>query len=277
MAIETTAVVVNDLNPQYPFPGDYISEGDDHLKLIKQVLKNTFPTSNTPMTTEFSVLNQIPSYMSFATETVNGAEVPIIDLQDVKIKNGVAGTSNNDFVILQQVKDLITTATKAMYPVGCYWMTDSNVNPADVFGFGTWTRVTAMLMGAGVVQPTGSIPNQSARTFTVGERGGSFSKQITVGNIPLLTSDFSNNGISMTASGNHTHSLTMRRYRISIDDTNGDVFGSTGSAVTNYTDAAGNHVHGLQGVLRLGTALENQAPLDVMPPYAVTNIWKRTS
>lgn len=153
MAIETTAVVVNDLNPQYPFPGDYISEGDDHLKLIKQVLKNTFPTSNTPMTTEFSVLNQIPSYMSFATETVNGAEVPIIDLQDVKIKNGVAGTSNNDFVILQQVKDLITTATKAMYPVGCYWMTDSNVNPADVFGFGTWTRVTAMLMGAGVVQP----------------------------------------------------------------------------------------------------------------------------
>lgn len=277
MAIETNAVVVQDLNPQYPYPTDYISEGDDHLKLTKQVLKNTFPTATTPLTTEFATLNQLPDYMTFTTETVGGATVNVIDLQDSKIKNGTAGTSDQDFTVLKQVKDLITTAIKNIFPVGCYWHTDSNANPADVFGFGTWVRVTAMLMGAGTVQPTGSIPNQSARTFTVGERGGSFSKQITVANVPLLTSDFSNNGITVSSAGAHTHSLTMRRYRISINDTNGDVFGSTGTPVTNYTDSSGSHVHNLAGILRLGTALENQAPLDVMPPYAVTNIWKRTS
>lgn len=277
MAIETNAVVVQDLNPQYPYPTDYISEGDDHVKLTKQVLKNTFPTATTPLNVEFSTLNQIPNYMTFTTETIGGAETNVLDLNNVKIKNGLAGTSDTDFTILKQVKDLMTTAIRNIYPVGSYWMTDGSANPADVFGFGTWTRVTAMLMGAGTVQPTGSIPNQSARTFSVGEQGGSFSKQITVGNVPLLTSDFSSNGISMTNAGNHIHNLTMRNYRISIDDTIGGVFGTRESPATYQTDAAGDHVHNLQGILRLGTPLESQAPLDVMPPYVVTNIWKRTS
>lgn len=277
MAIETNAVVVQDLNPQYPYPTDYLSEGDDHLKLTKQVLKNTFPTATTPLTTEFNVLNQIPDYLSFTTETVSGAQVKVIDLNDSKIKNGTAGTSDTDFTVLKQVKDLITTAIKNIYPVGSYWMTDSNSNPADIFGFGTWTKITGMMMGSGTVQPTGSIPNQSARTFTTGERGGSFSKQIVVGNIPLITSDFSNNGITMTSAGNHSHSLTMRNYRISIDDTIGGVFGNAETPATYQTNAAGDHYHNLQGTLRIGTPLENQAPLDVMPPYVVTNIWKRTS
>lgn len=277
MAIETNAVVIQDLNPQYPYPTDYISEGDDHIKLLKQVSKNTFPTATTPLTTEFSVLNQIPTYMTFTTETVGSATVNVIDLNNAKIKNGTAGTSNNDFTVLQQVRDLITTAVRNIYPVGCYWMTDSTSNPADVFGFGTWTRVTAMVMGAGTVQPTGSIPNQAARTFTVGETGGSFSKQITVANVPLLTSDFASNGVTTASAGAHTHSLTMRNYRISIDDTIGGVFGSAEQPATYNTDSAGAHTHTLQGILRLGTALENQSPLDVMPPYVVTNIWKRTS
>lgn len=277
MAIETNAVVVQDLNPQYPYPTDYISEGDDHVKLTKQVLKNTFPTATTPLTTEFSTLNQIPDYMTFTTENVSGATVNVIDLQNSKIKNGTAGTSDADFTVLKQVRDLITTAIKNIYPVGCYWMTDGSANPADVFGFGTWTRVTSMLMGAGTVQPTGSIPNQSARTFSVGEKGGSFSKQITVANVPLLTSDFATNGISVGNSGGHRHNLTMRNYRISIDDTIGGVFGNAESPANYQTDVSGDHTHPLQGILRLGTALENQAPLDVMPPYTVTNIWKRTS
>ena len=277
MAIETNAVVVNDLNPQYPYPTDYISEGDDHVKLIKQVLKNTFPTATTPLTTEVGTLNQLPDYMTFTTETVSGATVNVIDLQTSKIKNGTAGTSDADFTVLKQVKDLITTAIKNIYPVGCYWITDSNSNPADVFGFGTWTRITSMLMGAGTVQPTGSIPNQSARTFTVGETGGSFSKQIGIGNVPQMTSDFASNGITVSSAGAHTHSLTMRNYRISINDTVGGVFGNAESPATYNTDSAGSHVHNLAGILRIGTALENQAPLDVMPPYTVTNIWKRTS
>lgn len=277
MAIETNAVVVQDLNPQYPYPTDYISEGDDHVKLTKQVLKNTFPTATTPLTTEFGVLNKIPDYMSFTTENTTGSETKVLDLDDVKVKNATAGTSDNDLTILKQVKDLITSAVKNIFPTGSYWYTDSTANPADVFGFGTWVRVTGMLMGAGTVQPTGSIPNQSARTFALGEKGGSFSKQILVANVPLMTSNFASNGITVSRSGSHRHNLSMRNYKISIDDTTGGVFGSTATPATYQTESAGDHDHKLSGILRLGTALENQAPLDVMPPYVVTNIWKRTS
>ena len=34
---------ITDLNESYPLASDLISEADDHLRIIKRVLKNTFP------------------------------------------------------------------------------------------------------------------------------------------------------------------------------------------------------------------------------------------
>lgn len=279
MAIETTATVINDLNPEYPIPGDYISEGDDHIKLIKQVVKNTFPTANTPLTPDFTYFNKMPDYVDFTTRNVGGAEVKIVEVQDARITGGLAGVEDTDVTILKQVKDLITTALKNIFPVGCYWNTDSNSNPADVFGFGSWQKVTGVLMGSGIVHPDGSVPNQSARTFVVGEKGGSFSKGIKEENIPLLTSDFSTNGIRTAGAGGHDHVVKYRLQRLSIDDINSLVVDpSDGNNNTEKrTQRVDDHVHNLSGILRLGRPLESQVPIDVMNPYIVTNIWKRTS
>lgn len=42
MGLET-ATYIDDLNTGNPAAGDNVSQGDDHLRLIKQVLQNTFP------------------------------------------------------------------------------------------------------------------------------------------------------------------------------------------------------------------------------------------
>ena len=49
MAIETNAVVIGDLNENYPQDRDYIAEGAAHMRLTKKVLKNTFPNVNSPV------------------------------------------------------------------------------------------------------------------------------------------------------------------------------------------------------------------------------------
>ena len=65
MAIETNAVVVTDLNPLYPRDRDYIYEGAAQLRLVKQVLQNTFPNLTEPMTVNSDTLAAISDKISF--------------------------------------------------------------------------------------------------------------------------------------------------------------------------------------------------------------------
>jgi hypothetical protein len=48
MGLET-GTYINDLNADNPAPGDPKSQGDDHLRLIKKILKVTFPAFKGPM------------------------------------------------------------------------------------------------------------------------------------------------------------------------------------------------------------------------------------
>ena len=49
MPIETDVTYITDLDDGLPQPGDTKSQGDDHLRLIKHALKNTFPTATRPV------------------------------------------------------------------------------------------------------------------------------------------------------------------------------------------------------------------------------------
>ena len=46
MSLETAAWVMQ-LNSSNPTATDPVSEGDDHLRMVKTVLKNSFPSSST--------------------------------------------------------------------------------------------------------------------------------------------------------------------------------------------------------------------------------------
>lgn len=56
MALES-ASFISQLNAANPLSTDTVSQADDHLRLIKNVLKNTFPNLDAPVTASPSVLN----------------------------------------------------------------------------------------------------------------------------------------------------------------------------------------------------------------------------
>lgn len=94
MGLET-ASYINQLQAANPSATDRLQQGDDHIRLLKQVLKNTFPNLTGPVTLTQAVLNGLPNLTSptglialwYGTaETVpsgwaicNGQEVPRSD------------------------------------------------------------------------------------------------------------------------------------------------------------------------------------------------------
>lgn len=69
MAVES-ASYVNQLNESLPEGGDSISEGDNHIRLIKQALVQSFPNVDSPVTATSEELNRVKAV--FAQCTYNG-------------------------------------------------------------------------------------------------------------------------------------------------------------------------------------------------------------
>lgn len=60
MALEV-ATYINQLNTANPVGSDPLAQADDHLRLLKTTLKNTFPNIDGPMTVTDDVLNALPA------------------------------------------------------------------------------------------------------------------------------------------------------------------------------------------------------------------------
>lgn len=58
------AQYINTLNPANPVGSDPLSSADDHIRLIKQVLQNTFPNIDSAVTVTDNQLNELPSRVS---------------------------------------------------------------------------------------------------------------------------------------------------------------------------------------------------------------------
>jgi len=96
MPIEA-ATYIADLNAANPLSGEFINEGDDHLKLLKSVLKASMPNITGPVTATHTELNLLDgltavvgtstpgAYALLATTTISGSPAAIDYL------NGVSG------------------------------------------------------------------------------------------------------------------------------------------------------------------------------------------
>ena len=58
MAVES-GTVIDDLNAAWPTANDFASEGDDHIRLIKQILQSQFPNFDAPLTVTPAELNDL--------------------------------------------------------------------------------------------------------------------------------------------------------------------------------------------------------------------------
>lgn len=99
MALET-ATYISQLNTANPLGSDPIASGDDHIRLIKSAIKNTFPNVNGAVTVTDEDLNTIPD---LATTTYVDEEIAAIagsisqTGRIVQIVNSVTATGVESF------------------------------------------------------------------------------------------------------------------------------------------------------------------------------------
>lgn len=88
MGLETTNVITG-LNETYPTTADAIQQGDDHIRLLKAVLKHCFPNVNAPLTA--SMIPNVPAG-GIAATTLQAAIDELDSEKAPKTGAGATGT-----------------------------------------------------------------------------------------------------------------------------------------------------------------------------------------
>lgn len=162
-----------------------------------------------------------------------------------------ASSSTNNTQIASTA--FVQSVVSALYPVGSiYTNATSGVNPATLFGFGTWAA-----FGAGRVMV--GLDAGNALFDVVGDTGGS-ADAITVAHTHTASTD---------TVGNHQHTFTAPSGTQTLAGGNNfAVFQTT----TGTTSAAGSHSHAVT-VNSTGSSATNAN----YQPFITVYMWKRTA
>ena len=248
MGLET-GTYIDSLNSSNPTASDAVSEGDDHLRLIKSTVKATFPNLSNAVTSTHTELNLLDGVTANTTEL---NYVDVATLGTVEASKAVTADANKDITgarnltitgALSAGSGLITLAD--VYPVGSIYINAAvATNPGTLLGFGTWVA-----FGAGRVMV--GIDASQTEFDTLGEESGSKTHQLTEAELP---SHFHLSGYGADATPRHGTTGSLSSVRI---DNDGNAFNSTSAA---HTSSVGS-----------GTAHNN------LQPYIVVYMWRRTA
>ena len=241
MGLET-GTYIDSLNSSNPTASDAVSEGDDHLRLIKSTVKATFPNLSNAVTSTHTELNLLDGVTANTTEL---NYVDVATLGTAEASKAVTADANKDITGIRNLT--ITGALSAgsglvtmsdIYPVGSIYINAAvTTNPATLLGFGTWV---AFGTGRMMVGDDASDTDFDA----LQETGGAKTHTLTTSELPSHTH---NNpaGISPAPNANDL-----------------DITGGNGATVASnvVTDATGG-----------GSAHNN------LQPYVVVYMWKRTA
>ena len=170
------------------------------------------------------------------------------------VRNAISKYSSKDIDVLKKIMH-----------VGYIHFSTVNINPAELFGFGTWEAMPAgrVLLAQG----KGETENYT-HNFVAGETGGEFVHQLTVGEIPSH-----NHTGSINTAGEHTHSLTLKALWGDGNGSGNGWAGDTrdGGSRTNTFSTVGNHTH----TVTINSTGSGQ-PHNNLQPYISVYMWKRT-
>lgn len=272
MSVETNANFITDLDDAYPRKNDLIKEGDDHLRLIKRILKNNLPGFNKAVTMTADKLNLLDRGLTADDQAITTATAFKIgtgrgfSANSNKITDLAAGTADNDAVSFKQLRD--TIASNA-WPVNSIYITADNRNPSEILGYGVWEQFSKgrVLIGAG----TTTDSSNSTQTLNLGTSSGEFSHTLRETELPPHSHT---HNLATTSNGEHTHTFNYLQMLKPSPDTKHDAEMAQGGRVDYNTSTAGAHVHTITGSISGGGS---STPFTNMQPYIVVAIWKRTS
>lgn len=187
-----------------------------------------------------------------------------------------------------KLKDYLANPLAA-YPVGAYYMSSNSTSPAVLFG-GTWTQITNRFIFA------------AGSGYSVNSTGGSATKTLVTDNIPSHSHSCGSAGShthtrgSMNITGSITNSASdddllsyadgasssgalsigtgreKRAFQVDPDKQYGydSISFNAANGWSGATSSAGSHAHTI-GSTGKGTAF------NVMPPYIVAYVWRRTA
>lgn len=190
------------------------------------------------------------------------------------------GTNSSYWI---KLKDYLANPLAA-YPVGSYYISSNSTSPATLFG-GTWTQIQNRFIFA------------AGSGYSVNSTGGSATKSLVTDNIPshshscgsagshthtrgsmnitgsFMANDFVDNRQPPVTSGAITTKAYPSGWREAEDGTGATCYSLEFDASRSWTGSTstnGNHSHTI-GSTGKGTAF------NVMPPYIVAYVWRRTA
>lgn len=285
MPVES-AQYINTLQPDWPLGTEPESAGDDHLRMIKQVLQNTFPNMNGEVAASADQANRVLDHFHYS-----------LSGEDPNITTDFASVTNSDNTAYTPILagDLPVATMNAfglgtcitwgqlinlVYPVGCiYESWGDSRNPADILGFGTWTALVGYSAGVGYVTDGAGL----GVTFAAGFNGG-------IGNWQVQHAAIAPGGYTVGVSGQtdqhlgHQHGNGISNpdnyasasgyYGIQpiADYGGGYAEGGGHNNTESLTQNSGAHIH---NVSASGTVTIGSGTGDHLPPFHTTYRWRR--
>lgn len=265
MTVET-GTYINSLNASFPPETDALSEIDEHLKIIKSTIKNTFPggSSNSdvgltaPVTLSAAELNKKTAIVSDGTnatfntgitaakiKTLIGITEPVAPaITTATDSEGAVTPALSTGITAAEVWNLIKAeALNSTYPIGAIYTAITSGSPATVFG-GTWVS-----FGQGRVLVGHDDSSEPDSDFVASSTDGS---SVLVGGAKTHT-------LSIAEMPSHTHTINgIENPRGTGANGSEDGASSFANSLTTNATGSGNAHNNLQ-------------------PYVVVYMWKRTA
>ena len=234
------ATYISELVVSNPTGLDEVNKGDDHLRLIKSVLQNTFPNADGAFNFTDTEANLLVGLTASAAELniLDGATVVTAEV------NFLSGVTSN----IQAQLNAITAAIDALFPIGHILYSASAANPSSYGYPGTWAQQAQgrVLVGEG----TGS----GLTTRVAGTEFG--------GEDAILPS--------------HTHTITQNNHSHSIRGGGNDDDGGPRPPGGNNNTGALEGTQGAKANITINSSGVGATDGN-MQPSRVVYIWERTA
>lgn len=186
------------------------------------------------------------------------------DILDAKAKTLESTESGELSVSVALVESMLLERSKREHPVGSYYTSDKDTEPAEIFGFGTWERVKGVfLLGA------------DDKTYLAGSEGGEAEHTLTL-------AESVKHGHNVYVYTGSNPSDGMEAHHWSADGTttevapNGATFSHTWCS-SRFKSWGATTMTGGGDPAGTTNALGGSQPHNNMPPYHAAYCWRRTA